>query len=382
MLRNPAFASAISIFCLLLAGAFSAALASPHPRPRPRSRTTHTAKPVKPKPKHRFHIPFISPSDPGKDDVTTYDDPLIRQVSLEALGHEKGSVVAVDPTDGRILAIVNQKMAFSSGFEPCSTIKPFIALAGLSEGVITRDTMLEVQRRHYMNLTEAMAHSNNHFFEAVGTRLGFDREIKYDSMFGLGQKVGYEIPEEQPGALPSHPPFFGGVARMSSFGSGIRITPFQLASLVSMLANGGTQYYLQYPRTEQARDAFVPRVREQFDIQAIIPDIRDGMLGAVLYGTAKRSYDPFDGEQALGKTGTCNDEGVGGRLGWFASYADQANPRIVLVVLLHGGARIITGPHASEIAGRIYHSLYQKNYFVVKESNRTSSDGYSVGLSH
>jgi len=380
MQRSPAFASAISIFCLLLAGAFSAALAAPHPRGKATAKTK-AAKPAA-KPKHRFHIPFISPSDPGKDDVTTYDDPMIRQVALEALGHEKGSVLAVDPTDGRVLAIVNQKMAFSSGFEPCSTIKPFIALAGLSEGVITRDTMLEVRRRHYMNLTEAMAHSNNNFFESVGTRLGFDRVIKYDSMFGLGQRVGYEIPEEQPGALPSHPPFFGGVARMSSFGSGIRITPFQLASLVSMLANGGTQYYLQYPRTTQSRDTFVPRVRQQFDIQAIIPDIRDGMLGAVLYGTAKRSYDPFDGEQALGKTGTCNDEGLGGRLGWFASYADQANPRIVLVVLLHGGARIITGPHASEIAGRIYHSLYQKNYFVVKESNRTSSEGYSAGLSH
>src|SRR6185437_7065694 len=75
MQRNPAFASTISIFCLLLAGAFSAALGAPHPRPRPKK--THTAKAAKraAKPKHRFHIPFISPSDPGKDDVTTYDDP-------------------------------------------------------------------------------------------------------------------------------------------------------------------------------------------------------------------------------------------------------------------------------------------------------------------
>src|SRR6202035_5483752 len=105
-----------------------------------------------------------------------------------------------------------------------------------------------------------MAHSNNTCFESVGTRLGFDRVIKYDSMFGLGQKVGYDIPEEQPGALPSHPPLFGGVARMSSFGSGIRITPFQLASLVSMLANGGTQYYLQYPRTDGDRQNFESRI--------------------------------------------------------------------------------------------------------------------------
>ena len=372
MERSPALRSAVAVFCLILAGVFSAASAAPKPRPR-----AQKARPTK----HRFHLPFTSASDPSKDDVSTYDDPLIRQIALEALGREKGSVVAVDPSNGRILSIVDQKMAFSSGFEPCSTIKPFIALAGLSEGVINRDTMIEVKRRHYMDLTEAMAHSNNNFFEAVGTRLGFDRVIKYDSMFGLGQRVGYDIPEEQPGALPSHPPFFGGVARMSSFGSGIRITPFQLASLVSMLANGGTQYYLQYPRSAEARENFTPRVRQQFDIQPLIPDIREGMLGAVLYGTAKRSYDPYDGEQALGKTGTCNDEGVGGRLGWFVSYADQANPKIVIVVLLHGGARIISGPHASEVAGRIYHNLYQHNYFVAKDTTRTSTYASSTPAS-
>jgi cell division protein FtsI/penicillin-binding protein 2 len=83
----------------------------------------------------------------------------------------------------------------------------------------------------------------------------------------------------------------------------------------------------------------------------------------VLYGTAKQSYDP-DGEQALGKTGTCNDEGLGGRLGWFVSYADQAHPRIVIVVLLRGGTRIVSGPHAADVAGRIYHGLREHNFFA------------------
>jgi penicillin-binding protein 2 len=291
------------------------------------------------------------------------DDPVVRQVAIAALGREKGSVLAVDPATGRILTIVGQKMAFSAGFEPCSTIKPFIALAGLQEGVITRETMLPVARRRYMDLTEAMAVSNNKYFETVGTMLGFDRVIKYDALLGLGQRVGYNIPEEQPGSLPPSPPIFGGVARMSSFGSGIKVTPFQLASLVSTLANGGTQYYLQYPRSSQDAQSFAPRVRQQLDIAPLVPDIQQGMLGAVLYGTARRSSDPY-GEQALGKTGTCNDETLGGRLGWFASYADQDHPKIVLVVLLHGGARIISGPHASEIAGRIYRGLSERNYFA------------------
>jgi len=313
--------------------------------------------------------------DPGEDDVTTYDDPVIRSIAVDALGHEKGAVVAVDPTTGRILTIVDQKMAFSAALEPCSTIKPFVAIAGLQEGVITRDTMLQVGRRRYMDLTEAMAHSNNKFFEAVGSKLGFDRVVKYDEMLGLGQRVGYAIPEEQTGALPASPPAYGGVARMSSFGEGIRMTPFQLASLVSTLATGGAQYFLQYPRTDADIQNFQPRLRQQLDIAPLLPDLRQGMLAAVLYGTAKQSYDPY-GEQALGKTGTCNDENLGGRLGWFASYADQEHPKIVLVVLLHGRSRIISGPHASEIAGRIYRGLSERNYFADAPLTRESPNFY------
>lgn len=333
--------------CLFLAGAFSVAFAAPPAR----HTATHKARPA------------AKSSDPTKGDVAEYDDPVVRQIAVDALGHEKGAVVVVDPTDGRILTIVNQQMAFSSALEPCSTIKPFVALAALQEGVITHDTMIRVARRRYMNLTEAMAHSNNEFFQQVGTQLGFDQEIRYEKLLGLGDRVGYDIPEEQTGALPKAPPVFGGVARMSSFGSGIRITPFQLASLASTLANGGTQYYLQYPRTDNDRQNFESRVRQQLDIAPLLPDLREGMLAAVMYGTARRSFDP-EGEQDLGKTGTCNDESQGGRLGWFVSYADQAHPKIVIVVLLHGGSRIISGPHASQIAGRIYHSLYERNYFA------------------
>lgn len=332
--------------------------------------------------RRHYHYHPVPSFDPAKDDIGGYDNPLVRELAIDALGHEKGSVVAVDPSNGRILTVVNQKMAFSAALEPCSTIKPFIAIAGLQEGVITRDTMIRVGSRRYMDLTEAMAHSNNNYFEEVGSQLGFDRVIKYDRLLGLGQRVGYDIPEEKTGALPTYAPIFGGVARMSSFGEGIRITPFQLASLVVMLANGGTQYYLQYPRGEDATTSFQPRVRQRLDIDALLPDLREGMLRAVQYGTAKRSFDPLD--QPLGKTGTCNDEGTGGRLGWFVSYADQEHPRIVVVVLLHGGSRIISGPHASEIAGRMYRGLSERNYFAEADALRESQYGGSStdGASH
>jgi penicillin-binding protein 2 len=361
MRRTPALSQAVSIFCLFVAGAVGISSAA---APSSRSRRPRG-------------VP--SYADPARDDSSAYDDPIVRQIALDALGHTNGSVLAMDPTTGRILTIVNQKMAFSAGFEPCSTIKPVIALAGLQEGAITHDSMIRIDRRRYMDLTEAMAHSNNIFFEHVGSQLGFDTVIKYAQLLGLGDRAGYNIPEEKPGLLPSKPPAYGGVARMSSFGQGIRITPLQLASLVSTLANGGTQYYLQYPRTEPERQNFQPRIRRELDIAPLLPDLREGMLAAVLYGTARQSYDPY-GEQALGKTGTCNDESLGGRLGWYVSYADQAHPKIVLIVLIRGGSRHVNGPHASEIAGRIYHGLREHNYFA--GAARSAQYAESAGASH
>ncbi len=357
MKRNSVVALA-AFLCLVISG--GAAQASSAAKHTYRSRARHRH--------HRYYY-----FEPAKHDVATYDDAEVRELAIEALGHERGSVVAVDPSNGRILTIVDQKMAFQDGFEPCSTIKPVIALAGLEQGAITSSTMIKVGPRRYMDLTEALAHSNNQFFQVLGTRLGFDVVHQYAELVGLGQRVGYDIPQEQPGVLPSAPPKFGGVARMSSFGEGIRITPLQLAELVSGLANGGTFYYLQYPQTEQEIQDFTPRIRKQIDIAKYVPDIQAGMLAAVMYGTAHRSYDP-EGEQALGKTGTCTDDHVGGRLGWFVSYADQLHPKIVIVVLLHGGGRLTNGPFASGIAGRIYRGLYEKNYFVETDANPSTAE--------
>jgi len=300
-------------------------------------------------------------ADSTAGDVAAYDDPVVREAAVAGLGRYNGSVVAIDPNNGRVLSIVNQKLAFSAGFIPCSTIKPVIAVAALEESVIRRDTMIQVGRRSYMNLVEALARSNNTFFEELGRRMGFETVARYARLLGLGELAGYNLPEEQPGTLPTEPPARGGVARMSSFGEGIQMTPLQLASLISTLANGGTMYYLQYPRTEEEKENFAPRVKRRLDIEPLLPDVRDGMLAAVLYGTGRLSYSG-EGEQPLGKTGTCSD--AASRLGWFVSYADQSNPKIVLAVLVRGRTRAITGPLAAQIAGRIYRRLYQENYFA------------------
>jgi cell division protein FtsI/penicillin-binding protein 2 len=206
-----------------------------------------------------------------------------------------------------------------------------------------------------------MAHSNNTFFESLGSRMGFETVAGYMHKLGLGELAGYNIPEEQAGIVPAEPPKFGGVARMSSFGQGVQMTPLELASLVTALANGGTMYYLQYPRSDEAQRNFEPRIKHQLGIGPYLSDIREGMQAAVLYGTAKSSYD-HEGEQPLGKTGTCSDEAS--RLGWFVSYADQENPRIALVVLVRGRSHYDEGPFAAQIAGRIYHTLKEQNFFA------------------
>ena len=301
-------------------------------------------------------------------DIGTFDDPIVRAAAVEGLGRYNGAVVAVDPNTGRILTIVNQKIAFGSGYIPCSTIKPTVALAALEENVITRDTMLKVGRRKYMNLTEAMAHSNNEFYEELGRRMGFDTVSRYARLLGLGELAGYNLPEEHPGSFPMQPPAHGGIARMSSFGEGIQITPLQLVSVAAAFANGGTLYYLQYPRTADDIQNFAPRVKRDLNIATVLPEIREGMLAAVLYGTGKRSFDSGGDEMPLGKTGTCNDPTS--RVGWFVTYADEAHPKIALAVLLRGSSRQVIGPTAALVAGRIYRRLREQNYFAAQTQAR------------
>ncbi len=309
----------------------------------------------------RYGVPTFANS--SGDDVTGFDDPVVRDALVEGLGKFNGAVVAVNPNNGRILAVVNQKVAFGEGYIPCSTIKPTIALAALEENVITRDTMLKVSRKKYMNLTEAMAHSNNVFFEELGRRMGYATVAKYARLVGLGELAGYNLPEEHPGAFPSAPPAFGGIARMSSFGEGIQMTPLQLVSMASAFANGGTLYYLQYPRTQEEVDDFQPRVKRDLNIGPILPEIREGMLAAVLYGTAKSSFDSDGDETSLGKTGTCDDHVTPSKLGWFVTYADEVHPKIALAVLLRGNTRAVKGPTAAQVAGKIYRKLRAENYF-------------------
>ncbi|MGA3039816.1 MAG: penicillin-binding transpeptidase domain-containing protein [Bryobacteraceae bacterium] len=302
--------------------------------------------------------PWTEPTyaDSTMGDNADGEDLEVRRAAVEALGEYNGSVVVVDPNTGRILTMVNQKLALGGGFQPCSTIKVSVALAALREKVVGGDGKLFHHGGY--NLTQALAHSNNYYFATLGTKLGFDKVSYYAHLFGYGEKAGLDITGENSGRFPSEPPANGGVGMLSSFGEEISQTPLQLAALMSALANGGTLYYLQYPRTPQEISGLVPRIKRQLDIQNLIPELKSGMRAAVEYGTARRAQQDAP---IAGKTGTCTDGHT--HLGWFGSFNDLGNRKLAVVVLLTGGRPAI-GPLAAGVAGDVYRNLTQKNYFA------------------
>ncbi|HEY4357116.1 MAG TPA: penicillin-binding transpeptidase domain-containing protein [Acidobacteriaceae bacterium] len=305
-------------------------------------------------------------------DVTAGEDPVVRAAAIEALGNMNGTVVSIDPSSGRILAMVNQKLALSSGAEPCSTIKVAVALAALQEGLIKSDTPVNLGGHYSLDLTHALAKSVNLYFEVLGRAMGFERVKHYANEFGLGELAGYNIPGEQLGTYPDVelPHDMGGVGRMCSFGESISMTPLQLGALVSAIANGGTLYYLQHPTDENEVAAFVPKVKRLLDIKSSIPELLPGMQGAVNFsnGTARSLRTNFAQFPVFGKTGTCSNNGT--RFGWFVSYADAPTGRIVTVIFLEGGKPTF-GPKAAELTGAFYRGLYDRNYFAPKTPSGT-----------
>jgi penicillin-binding protein 2 len=303
-------------------------------------------------------------SDPAAGDVTAGEDPIVRQAAINALGNINGTVVAIDPSNGRILAMVNQKLALASGAQPCSTIKVSVALAALSEGIVTKDTPVNLGGWS-TNMNQALAHSNNQYFEALGRRLGFQKVSYYAHQFGLGELAGWNIEGEHLGVYPSEelPAKLGGVGRMCSFGESVSMTPLQLGSLMASIANGGTLYYLQHPRSAAEVANFQPKVKRYLDIAPLIPEVSVGMLGATQYGTARSLRTNFTSEQVLGKTGTCSTGGT--RYGWFGSFANSQYGRIVTVIFLEGD-HAVYGPKAAELAGRFYRDLDEHQYFAGK----------------
>ncbi|HXS93687.1 MAG TPA: penicillin-binding transpeptidase domain-containing protein [Candidatus Limnocylindrales bacterium] len=355
---------------LVLAGLlqnFSFATAHAQTRTAPKKKTTSVSAARRRKPVRKPSSPAV---DPTVGDNVDGEDLSVRRAAVAALGSENGSIVVVDPATGRVLSMVNQKLALQSGFIPCSTIKIVTTLAALNEHVVEPNTAIRISRNVSFDLTNALAHSNNPYFATLGTRLGFDRVIHYAQMLGLGEKAGLDIPGEQPGVLPQAPPKAGGMGLMTSFGEGFQLTPLELAGLLTGVVNNGTMYYLQYPRTPEESQQITPKVKRVLDLSPDgINDLKIGMRSAVDFGTAKRAnYDPA--EPIFGKTGTCTDFRAGSHMGWLGSFVDDGSHKLVVVVMLTSPVKSVSGSVASAVAGNFYRNLSDQRYFAnVKKSD-------------
>jgi membrane peptidoglycan carboxypeptidase len=285
----------------------------------------------------------------SRDDVTG-EDPEVRRVAVSALGNHAGTVVVMDPMTGRIYTAVNQEWAFRRGFKPCSTIKLVTGLAGLNEKVIETTDTTPVSERYKIDLTDALAYSNNTFFQEVSNKIGFDKMVDYAKVMGLGQKTGVNVSNEYAGHLPVDRNNIS-LSRMGSHGDEFEVTPLQLATLVSAMSNGGKLLAPYVPKSAQD-DKAKARVRGQIPIESeYLRRMVPGMVGAVNYGSGKKAYDPM--QTVAGKTGTCISNGAW--VGLFTSYAPLANPRLAVVVIARGSDGRRHFPAA--VAGQIYREL-------------------------
>jgi penicillin-binding protein 2 len=284
------------------------------------------------------------------NDKSAGEDLEIRRAAIDALAGRAGTVVVMDPNNGRIFTVVNQQMALGSPVKPCSTVKLIVGMGALHEGVFDPNQDLLITARYSLNLTDAVAHSNNPFFQVLGRTLRYERVMKYAMNFGFGQTTGANYPGESPGFLPEEGEEETG--HMSSHGDGFGVTAMQLAVFTSAIANGGNLYVPRTPRTAEDVADFKPELRRK--IEMTVEDrlrILAGMSGTVNFGTGKLAYDPLG--QVAGKTGTCT--GATDKLGLFTSFSSVDNPRLVVSVITTGSTE--AGKRAAEIAGRVYRAV-------------------------
>jgi penicillin-binding protein 2 len=284
-------------------------------------------------------------------DNTVGEDLEVRKAAVEALGHHAGTVVVMDPKSGRIYTVVNQDWGLRRGFKPCSTIKLVTGVAGIEEKVIQPIETVSDGGNYKIDLTDALAYSNNQYFQSVGGKVGFDKMVGYARELGLGERTGINYVNEYAGRVPLYKTGYA-VNHMSSHGDDFEVTAVQLATLVSAMSNGGRLLTPHVPRTVDENTQFKTEVRRKLNIESdawkrMLP----GMIGAVNYGSGKKAYRPD--QTVAGKTGTCI--GQGSWLGLFTSYAPVVNPRLAVVVITRG-----TDAHnhlPAAVAGNIYRAL-------------------------
>lgn len=314
---------------------------------------------------------------------------------------KSGAAVALNPKTGAVLAMVTipsyDNNLFAKGIsnegyqsllnDPAkplfnratngtypsgSIIKPLEAAAGLEEGVINANTSFNTPAAitigqwvfpdwkdhsyESTNVERAIAESNNVFFYAVGggydkiKGLGVDRLKKYFNLFGLGSDTGIDLTSEASGLVPdptwkkqaTGEDWYIGDTYHEAIGQGdLLVTPIQMVTAVSAIANGGKLYNPQIAKELRSSSgelikSFEPKlVRDNFISLSNIQTVQRGMRMAVTQGSARKLGElPFT---SAGKTGTAQFFNNEKTHAWFECYAPYEDPQIAIVVLVEGG---------------------------------------------
>lgn len=332
---------------------------------------------------------------PGKDLKTTLDLDL-QAVAELSMNDKRGAVVALDPRDGEVLAMVSRptfdankftgritrtdwdeiandphkpllNRAIQAQLAPGSTFKPIMALAGLETGVIDDTTHFHCSGGasfygHYfachlkgghgdIEVHRAIAQSCDVFFYNVGNRLGIDRIAEYADVAGIGHKTGIDLPNETQGTMPStkwklrmsRQKWYAGETISVAIGQGaVTVSPLQIASALGGLGAGGEWFKPHLVMAQKPvllrKGSFKPE-----NLEAVV----SGMYGVVNEGGTGRAAALPD-VKVCGKTGTAQvassslTKGAGlksamANNAWFVAFAPMENPEIVVAALFENG---------------------------------------------
>lgn len=280
--------------------------------------------------------------------------------------------------------------ALRSTYQPGSTFKPLVALAGLETGTINENTIFTCHRifdyhDHIYKCThnhgpidvkEAIHQSCNIFFYKTGDKLGIKKIDEYGSIFGLGQKTGVELPEaEGVIASPEYRKSVGGkwwigdTVQAAIGQSDHLFTPIQLANYVATIANGGTRYVPHFIKTIKTADnsKVVLDKGKQVTLKTSISKknydiVREGMLRVGTEGHCANVLKNLPVKVAA-KTGTSTVRNkVHGKYieynnGFLISFAPYENPQIAIAVVVETAG---SGASTASISRDIY-DYYFKN---------------------
>jgi penicillin-binding protein 2 len=299
---------------------------------------------------------------PG-DTIKLTIDLDLQEAAVRALGDRDGTVIALDPNTGGILAYVTQptfdpnifargvrpdewrslltdkhrpltNRAVQGQYPPGSTFKIVVATAALEEGIINPFTRIHCPGglqfgNHYfrcwkkgghgtVNLHEALVQSCDVFFYQVAQRLGIDAIARQARVFGLGLPTGIPIEHERAGTIPDvawkrqrfKQPWYAGETLSAAIGQGyVTVTPLQMANLIAMVAVG-KRYRPHFVRQVETPDGTIvqtetPEVIATLNVRATtLMQVREGLRDVVNTerGTGKKAR--LTGIEAAGKTGT------------------------------------------------------------------------------